>query len=261
MSEKKIKKIKEEVLHPIELDFIEEVIAEETKEKEIVSKEPSFTLVRIPQGIFHDIYGRPEIISDRMGWINKKAMHVVKVVEESEYKGRVIITDIYRKPTESYIARKKKGSMVAPCGLSGHNYGISIDVDVQATAKSFGMNPENMRKELNMLGLKSITTEAWHFNLVFNPERDYFLSLYNGCSKEFLAHVNEIFLEKFNSVCGMSLKSVSTVQAALDLTIDGVFGPKTFLATTMLMAEHMGMINTLTKETDELTIDFGAVWK
>ena len=39
-------------------------------------------------------------------------------------------SDIFRKPESSFLARKEKGRSVAPPGKSGHNYGVSFDIDV-----------------------------------------------------------------------------------------------------------------------------------
>jgi len=221
---------------------------------------PVFTLVRIPQGVFLDIYGRPEVIATRMAWVNKESFHVIQNVIDSEYNGRIIITDIYRKPSESHLARRKKGPMVAPCGLSGHNYGISIDIDVKGTAKSFGMRASEMREEMSKLGFHSISTEDWHYNMGFNPSKSFFYGLYEKCSEEFLNHVEEVFVEKFNAVCSLDMKNLGSIQALLDIKADSIFGKKTFLSASMLMAEKAGMLDVMNSEKEELVVDFGLLW-
>ena len=245
----------EKLMSEADPETIEEVEAEGDGKKI-----PSFTLVRIPQGVFQDIYGRPDIIATRMAWVNKESYHVIKNLIDSEYNGRIIITDIYRKPSESHIARRKKGPMVAPCGLSGHNYGVSLDIDVKGTAKSFGMRPSDMRSEMAKLGFRSISTEDWHYNMGFSPSKSFFYGLYENSPEEFLKHVEEVFVEKFNEICSMGMKSMASIQALLDITADGIFGKKTFLSASMLMAERAGMLDVMNSEKEELVVDFGLLW-
>jgi len=221
---------------------------------------PKFKLIKIPQGIFRDIYGRPDIVANRMLWVNDAAKCVIDRIKNSQYNGRIVITDITRKPSESYIARQKKGRHVAQCGLSGHNYGISIDIALEETAKALGVHLNALNPILEGLGLKNIRSEAWHYNMGFTVARDYFYNLYANSSETFKNHFKESFIEKFNLVVGMNLKSVKVIQAFLDITVDGALGRQSFCAASMLMAERLGMFDTSNKEKTEIIIDFGKIW-
>ncbi len=96
----------------------------------------------------------------------------------------LVYSDIFRKPESSFLARKSKGAMVAPPGKSGHNYGLSFDVDVEKAIALLTTpdNPRNVRilrlqdyfASYNWYPLRSVrdklmkknkpVTEEWHFN-------------------------------------------------------------------------------------------------
>jgi len=101
-------------------------------------------------------------------------------------------SDIFRKPESSFLARKEKGRSVAPPGKSGHNYGVSFDIDVEHALRLFtnNKNPRGKRllelqdkfvmydwyplnsvrnKLLRDPGRKRQISEEWHFNYGEEP--------------------------------------------------------------------------------------------
>lgn len=212
--------------------------------------------------MFRDIYGRPEILATRMSWINKDFYDIIDNIRGSDiYCGNIIITDIYRTSTESLIARRKKGAMVAPPGLSGHNYGISIDIDIKGTAKGLHTPVHVMRSELDILGLKGIRSESWHFNLGVRTASDYYNQFYYNLHKDFKTYVYYNFITRFNEVCNLSCSRIIDAQRYLGLKPDNLFGRKTYLSSSMYMAEKMGMLDVNNKNEKELVIDFEKIWK
>lgn len=88
----------------------------------------------------------------------------------------MIYTDIYRSPASSAEAYARKTGVAEP-GLSGHNYGISVDVAIDASLKrhaidyntlcntmiAFGWTPY---QGITSTGMYSRGKEDWHFNFV-----------------------------------------------------------------------------------------------
>ena len=252
-------KKKKPEIKPLKVKSIVSVPIESVVPKTIIG--PTFTLVRFPEGVFKDIYGRPEILATRMRWINKDVLIEMNSIETSPYKGMIVISDITRKPSESFIARQQKGKHVAQVGLSGHNYGISIDIDIKKTAHNIGVHPNQLPAIMKEMGLIGISSESWHYNFRHLASRYYFYSLYEKASKEFKAHFKKGFVSKFNKAIGLNLKSIKTIQAYLDITSDGILGRQSFCAASMLMAERLGMYNTSDPKATEIVIDFGLVWR
>ena len=219
---------------------------------------PSFKLVRIPEGLFRDIYGDPTKLVSRMSWVNAQVVHVLKKVEE-EFKGEIVISDFYRKPTESYIARKKKGSMVAPCGLSGHNYGLSVDVAVDTTLKRLSLSYSQMVAAFKKLGLNGIKKESWHFNLMFIEASDYFYGLYNQFSDNFKKHVCSHLVSEFSAHV-QPVKNVKEIQTILGLTVDGIPGRQTVMSVSMLLAEKKGLLPVDDVKLKKITVNFSDIW-
>lgn len=222
------------------------------------SSSVSFTLKRFPQGVFSDIYGDPTKLINRMLWVNSQVYHVIDMIKQSSFHGDIVISDSYRKPTESYLARKKKGPSVAPCGLSGHNYGISIDIAVEETLRKMSCSYPQMITEFQRMGLFGIKSENWHFNLMFSDASQYFYSLHSRMSPELITHINSVMVKQFSKII-LPVQSVSEIQKILGLTVDGVVGRNTILSVSMILAEHLKMlpVDTATKE---IVVNFDDIW-
>jgi hypothetical protein len=220
----------------------------------------SFELVRFPQGIFRDIYGNPDKLVPRMLWVNKAVAHVIDALAVSDLSGAMVVSDTFRLPSASYIALKKKGPMVAPPGLSGHNYGISIDVALDATYKATGLSRNLLVPKLAGLGIHSISSEAWHFNLMFSVAREYFFSLLDSFPEESITEIKSSLVSKYSKTIE-KVKSVKALQSSLGLTPDGVIGKRTILAVSMLLAEKQGMFKRIADpKAKSIVVNFNDVW-
>lgn len=233
-----------------------------SKKTEVKKKKPfvGFSLVRFPQGVLRDIYGNPEKLVNRMRWVNAEVVSVVDRLSKSSLNGAIVITDTFRLPSESYLARLKKGNMVAPPGLSGHNYGISWDIALEATYKATCKSHSALVTTLGEKGLYPISSEPWHFNLLYRDEREYFFSLYNQLS--FLhAKIRKEVVGLYNSLV-VPVKSVKDIQSTLGLVVDGIAGRRTIMSVTMLLAEKKGMFKgILDPKVESIKINLVDVWE
>lgn len=219
------------------------------------------SLVRIPDVYFKSSYSKDESVPKRMLWVNEEVEGVLNLIDKEGLRGLLWVTDIYRSPMESYTARLQKGPIVAPAGLSGHNYGISADFDVDKTKKALGIQTnEQLRAKLAPCAILPITTEFWHFNFVFNPERDYFLGLYRRLPAAMREMPVAKFVSRFSELIGTPLASAKDVQRFLSLKDDGVVGPMTFMSATMLIAARNGMLPIQDKQREMIKLNFNNVW-
>ena len=230
----------------------------ETKKKNIGL--PSFTLVRFPQGIFRDIYGNPDKLVPRMRWVNSAVSHVIKAIADSDISGDIVITDFYRKPSESYIALHKKGGMVAPPGLSGHNYGLSMDIAVDATCTKTGLVRPLLAQKLSELSAFGIPSEAWHYNFMFRVAHEYFFSLFDTFPEKAVKKIKSSLISTYSANIA-PVTTVKALQADLGLKADGVLGKRTILAVTMLLAEKQGLLKGLDDaKKQKIVVDFNDIW-
>lgn len=240
-----------------------EVVAKPVKSVAPASVKPAaprFVLKRFPQGIFRDIYGNPATLAPCMLWVNSEVLHILNGLADSSLKGRIIVSDTYRTPVQSYIARKQKGNIVAPCGLSGHNYGLSIDIDVTGTLAALGIVYPVLVDRLRALGIFGIRNERWHFNLMYANVEEFFHGLYDKMSPELLAHIKKNMVARFSNAV-VPVKNVKAIQSELGLTVDGVIGRQTVMSVSMFLADRMGMFNVNDAAKQELTVDFGDIWE
>jgi hypothetical protein len=81
----------------------------------------------------------------------------------------IILSDVYRTGEASLAARKMKRGVASPA-YSGHNYGISWDVDVEGTLKANGWAYADLLNYMQSRGWYchrrdgSRGSEDWHFN-------------------------------------------------------------------------------------------------
>ena len=221
---------------------------------------PSFTLVRFPQGIFRDIYGNPEVLVPRMRWVNSAVLHVIDKIAASDISGDIVISDFYRKPSESYIAFHKKGGMVASPGLSGHNYGLSMDIAVDATCSKTGMARPILVQKLSELGAFGISSEAWHYNFMFKAANEYFFSLFDVFPVKAVKKIKSNLIATYSENI-TPVKNVKALQADLGLKVDGVIGKRTILSVSMLLAEKLGLLKGLDNaKKQKIVVDFNDIW-
>jgi len=223
----------------------------------------TMSLVRIPAGYFKASYAKDESVPKRMLWINAEAVGVLHLIDAAGFRGELWVTDIYRSPMESYTARLHKGPIVAPAGLSGHNYGISVDFDVEKTKKALGVTTnELLRSKLAPCAFLPITSEFWHFNMVFNPEHDYFVGLYRRFPSWMQDMRGDKFVSKFSELIGVKFDGgVRDIQKFLSLKEDGALGPMTFMSATMLAAARNGRLPIQDPQKESITLNFNEIWR
>jgi hypothetical protein len=83
----------------------------------------------------------------------------------------VTVSDMFRSPEASLAAvRAKRGAM--PPGWSGHNYGLSIDLDVKATMKILLLTKRDLDEWMESHGWychrrdHKLAFESWHYNFL-----------------------------------------------------------------------------------------------
>jgi peptidoglycan hydrolase-like protein with peptidoglycan-binding domain len=83
----------------------------------------------------------------------------------------IAMSDMFRSPASSLAARQQKTGVQRP-GFSGHNYGISIDIDIDQSIKLMGMSYPDLVRWMATKGWTcyrsdyQLGPEAWHFNFL-----------------------------------------------------------------------------------------------
>lgn len=109
------------------------------------------------------------ILPKRMRFVHPSAVNPLRMVLQ-EIPG-IAFSDMYRDPIASLMARKTKVGVQRP-GYSGHNYGISVDVDIDQTLIESKLNYLSFLDRMAACGWtchrsdKSRGSECWHFNLL-----------------------------------------------------------------------------------------------
>jgi hypothetical protein len=129
---------------------------------------------------------------EEIGYFHKDLMYLLVELEEAYYnitKKYIPFSDMYRSPYKSYLAKIKKGTKAASPGNSGHNWGISIDIDINKMCEelNFSKNYNKKIKQLRewmaehkfyyILRKKNPETgkricEDWHYNACLDEHKD-----------------------------------------------------------------------------------------
>ena len=220
----------------------------------------SFPLTEVKFKIL-GIYGRPgSKLPKRMCYLHPDAI-VDFAKLQSATNCSLIYSDMYRKFSESLSARRRKGNMVAFPGDSGHNWGISFDIDVDNSINvlveqgqiakglsrnrrmlsfydfigQFGWKPMDWVRQRFENGSRS-SSEEWHFNNEIIEDikaRDWARGEY---SSDLLLDVYEIQsclnelgykVWPIDGVVGnQTKKAIKRFQKDYDLVPDGIAGIK-----------------------------------
>lgn len=150
--------------------------------------------------------------------------------------GPLRYTDIYRTAELSLSARKSKQG-VQPPGFSGHNYGLSIDFDLDGIAKLKGWTYAKLLAILEGYGWYCHRRdgkggfEAWHFNHLGPDARKYLARADVKRSATWAAPVEAYVQELYGEFASrMDAKCVQTLLGRLKLyggEVDGRLGPRT----------------------------------
>lgn len=155
----------------------------------------------------------------------------------------LVISDAFRYGLESLQTRRRKGHLVSVArpGFSGHNWGISIDVDLRATMRNLDLHGgwsrkiRELQKRLAKIGWHYIHNEEWHFN--FLGVQPSVKPLHHGW-RTVDARVKELYgLDEppdTRTIQGL-LKTASHITGRTSMNpgpVDGIHGPHTERAIT-----------------------------
>jgi hypothetical protein len=153
---------------------------------------------------------------------------------ESSTGKKLRVSDMFRTPESSLQAMQQK-SGVQPPGFSGHNFGFSIDVAVDACLKSFAMNKVQFDQMMESHGWfchrkdHQRGMEDWHFNHfgLGDAAKPYVeacrLSTVTSAGVE--AKIKAVYGRNFT----LTIEELQAELAKLKMyggTVDGDFGPR-----------------------------------
>ena len=194
-----------------------------------------------------------------IGYVNSFVYELFEKAQEAyfELTGKYIpFTDLYRSPDKSRLARIKKGKKAAKPANSGHNFGVSIDIDLKQVFKDLQLEGgydkklTHVREFFKKLGFHYIIRkdgicEDWHFNLFNTRYRKDVIKNKAGESRDVLSY----FCRKDNLFAKWSIELEQTLINAINpilfkntimvvtdsLKVDGVKGRKTKAAIDKIM--------------------------
>lgn len=198
----------------------------------------------------------------KIGYINSSIEDIFNKAQERYFKltGKYIpFTDLYRSCEASRQARIKKGKKAAKAGNSGHNFGLSFDIDLKKAFKDlqlkegYNKNIQHIRKLFAKWGLHYIVRsdgvcEDWHFNFFRKSWRNKVIQNKAGESRvilEYLTKGDNLLFKWTVELEQMLINSLSPVLFKNNLLVttdalkvDGVKGRKTNAAITKIMSHH-----------------------
>lgn len=215
-------------------------------------------LVRVPadtRGIY-TINGVPGRMPTRMLWLHPQAAASLPLW--------AVVSDMYRSPASSLQA-VREGRGAQPPGYSLHNYGIAIDLDVDATMRGYGNSPSGARAPAAKAGLDEAMErrgwfchrrdhqrghEDWHYNYL-GPD-----AVISPKVKTTINYAEQRVLQLYGAELDLNEWEAQRALAMLGLyhdKIDGVLGPMTRQAVLTFQAQwglpQTGQLNTRTKRT------------
>lgn len=113
------------------------------------------------------IYGSPPRLPARMRWLHPGAAEAAEALQR-EY-GPLVLSDCWRSAEQSLQAAQEKRG-VQPPAYSGHNFGVAIDVAVDAQLRVWGVTYPVLLARLSLYGWHCHRRDArrgfedWHFN-------------------------------------------------------------------------------------------------
>lgn len=155
-----------------------------------------------------------------------------------EFGNQIVLSDGYRTPKESVLARRAKAGTALP-GFSGHNFGVSFDMAVRETMQRAEMGYVDLVEKLVALGATPFdgrnesptAMESWHFNCLDLGEA-------GGTTG---ADVEKWITETYGHTLYLPEDDWRQIQEALSEfgfypkeAVDGIPGPKTRAALDLL---------------------------
>jgi len=138
-------------------------------------------------------------------------------------------SDMYRSPLGSLHAIETKAGVKAP-GFSGHNFGLSVDVDVDdwlATHKGGKAGLDGHMRGANWYCHRKDSLrgpEDWHYNWI--PEERYLAGITHTTSHALEKLILDLYGKGFR-MTGVEMQKALTALHYYDSDIDGIVGPRT----------------------------------
>lgn len=186
-------------------------------------------LSQLPETIM-GIYSPPkDILPTRMRFLAPDAAASYMSLEQTSHRLRV--SDMCRSAESSLQASQEKRG-VKPPGYSGHNFGLSVDLDVTWLLKHYGLSKQQLDDELAQAGWychrkdHEIDSECWHFNF-FGAEPGRYLD----AAKPFGSTAEGLELliqERYGSMFTLTAVEIQTILKGMRLysgDLDGDLGP------------------------------------
>jgi hypothetical protein len=154
-----------------------------------------------------------------------------------ELGGSLVFSDMYRSAAESLKRLYRDGvrsTITKPPGFSGHNYGLSFDLDIERTTELTGLNKPKLDAALQKHGIychrrdSLLKVEAWHYNCLPKGYDVYFskASTANGLEQV----IKDYYQESWYMTPSQIQRSLNVCGASPRLAEDGKLGPKSIQA-------------------------------
>jgi len=154
---------------------------------------------------------------------------------------RLRISDMYRSPEQSLIARQTK-SGVQPPGFSAHNFGVAIDVDVDDCLSRFKKSKPQFDSLMEGFGWYCHRKdgkrgfEDWHYNFLGDMKSDPTIKSKFESGSTTADAVEEKIRLMYGSHFTLTSKQIQSELSKLKLysgDIDGIIGPRTRMAVSI----------------------------
>jgi hypothetical protein len=189
----------------------------------------TLNLSQLPASIL-GIYGPgTDMLPDRMRFLHPDAAASYLSLEAGPQRLRV--SDMWRSAESSLQARREKRG-VQPPGHSGHNFGFSIDLDVDWMLSRYRWSKEQLDLYMNQNGWFCYRrdhlrdAESWHFNF-FGADSAKYMAVGAG-SGSTAAALEQKIQDFYGAAFQLTPTQVQTALQALKLytgAIDGAVGP------------------------------------
>lgn len=213
-------------------------------------------LPEVTKGIY-TIHGVPGQMPARALFLHPRAAASFGIMEKTI---PLVYSDIFRSAEASLVAVSTKAGTQPP-GYSAHNYGLAVDVAVDAVLMQYGWTYSRLVEELAQFGWYCHRrdgrrgAEDWHFNYL-GPSSDTYLSRVDVLTPETWAYAVEARIREFyGEEFTLSNREVQMALMKLRLykgSVDGIFGPLTLEAAHAFQRAwklHVGEIDARTVRT------------
>lgn len=182
-----------------------------------------------------DCYPATPELPARMALLHPEAADSIEALQKAAG-SRIVLSDAFRTPESSLqAARAKRG--VQPPGFSAHNFGLAIDVDVDATLKAWNLSYSLLCGTLADYGWHCHRRdggrgmESWHFNFLgTGPASTRFLNLVSAMPSTWARAAEARILDLYGPDLTMTAHEAQVALEKLRFyngAIDGVIGPRT----------------------------------